>query len=1046
MNQKYTLARIWTKQILKLSGTGLCVLSMLFSCSPDKKGGLAASLLASLGLATDSGGTMPSTNVVVPYTDTDTPAQLPVDFGNGGPQAMLNLASLIQVDRYKSLEIVFSEPMTPTSVESDFVLTESVGTALPGPVSGKGGTFYWKSGGRLVFDPYRELKPNTAYKLTLTSASAALEGGQLKDYQVEFTTEPDYLISASLNGKAVGPANYQKDLTYLDATPGTVSLNLTASFTNPITGPNAIQSITLVHMGSNASRVICSGTCDMTLPLASSLNLNGFTGAESGLKPFQGGNAYEFVITNTTGKSFRRSIGFNYGKVNATPYALLGYGASAILDGNPDSDPAVPSGVDAGKKRGQTLRLFSKILERFAKADYKIDLKTFNDYSTKPKKTDCGGSACGEDSGINLTTVQNSLNTRCIDYYRSGAGDINMILPFGDASGTYGIGYCGANGNTGAFNVNASVLGLGTLPMWLDVYITGISVPPTDPNGVANITDSIYAQGSNVMGLDINGRRAIINLSVIGYTHDCSWAGCLIGNDQKFYFTTTATVNLNAPYDPRLTRAKSTAVFNTSGNIGITINTPFTPNDAITGNFYVQPWWANLTVGNMNLEHSTSGLGEFLGAITEGIANNAVPQVTPAITQAMLKDIVQRIAPSAMNAVISSLNNPGLDIVLPDYLPTPLKNFPLSLKLKLRENQTVTISGSNKASVGSADVSLVAKNPLSVSDPNYHGHELTSGFVSTRPVSVSTPLTSSYAFSQSNMRPGLLLTLTADTVTQAAYSLWQNGALNLRINKQFIDTIRAYAGSDPLFELTNELVKVGTLMNILAPGRNTLIGLDPANDQVLITNVNSTDDVDIDVYPIHAPNGAFKFGGSNALPILEVNFTDLELRIYGRRPNSTRYLLNTVRVSLKGDGHFNFVPFDAPQDKPQYNNLNALSLTIEKDEGKLSYTLDILEGTQFNPFGLDPKGIFQVVNPLIRSLIVPLVNNVLRQVPLPKSLNIASITHPTNGTPCNLQATTDKLRLITVPIPNTEPYPYLFGGLQFQGAADTNPGIVVQCP
>ncbi|WP_086446338.1 Ig-like domain-containing protein [Leptospira venezuelensis] len=1037
--------RIYIKRTVVI--TCLALPLLFLGCKGSEKGGgMLDSFLSSIGIPIDDGGSIPGASNNINYTETDTPATLPVDFGTTGPQVLLNLASLTQVDRYKSLEIVFSEPMVSSTVKADFVFTEDNGTLLPGPSAEKGGTFYWKSGGRLVFDPYRELKANTTYKLTLTSASKGLEGGSLQPYTVSFTTEPDYYITMSLNGTGVGPANSQKDLTYLDATPGTISMNLNASFSNP-SNPNQIQSIKLKHMGSTAEHVICAASpCDMTAPLASSLNLNTFSGAKAGLKPFQGGNAYEFQISTADGKTFRRSFGFNYGKVNSTPYALITNASAAVFD------------------EAQTLKLFSNILQRFAHADFKITNKTFNDFSGSPKTTDVTPLRDPDGNG-------NFSDRRCIDFWSITANDfpisVNYVKTYGDMAGQFGNGYCGVAGNTGAFNITASFLG--NLPMWLDVYINNVVVPPLAPDNTTNITDSIYVQADGVMGVDLNGKRSVIDITTIGYSHDCTGLACLLGNDDTYGFSTTATLNPNSPYTSRLARAKANASFDSAGKIAVAIKTPYTPTDGINGNFYVSEWTNNLNVAGVNLLAATDTLGSWLSPITESVANNAVPQATPYITQSMLRDIVERVSVEAMNAVLVSLNNPGLDVTLPDYLPAPLNNFPLSLRLMAQNDAVVKSDGTNKGILTSASVSLVAKTPLVNTDPNYHGHQLATGFVSTRPIPTGTAMAKTYPFSRSNANPGLLLTLNADTVTQAAYSLWQNGALNLRINKQFINQIKQYAGSDPLFELTQELVKVGTLLNILSPGR-PLVGLKPGDPTKFVPSVSAMDDVDIDVYAIHAPNGEFKFGGTNSLPTLVVNFTDLELRIYGRRlpgtdvgngsvvpcsaaaadnaANSCRYLLNTVRVSIKGDGSFNFIPFVNPDPigKPQYNNLNALSLVIRKDEASMSYTMDILEGPTFNPFGLDPKGIFQVVDPLIRSLIVPLVNNVLRQVPLPSSLTLDAITNVSSGNKCNLQSTTDKLRLVTIPIPNSEAYPYLFGGLQFQGAFASNPGNAISCP
>ncbi|WP_108927962.1 Ig-like domain-containing protein [Leptospira johnsonii] len=1060
--------RIFIKRTVVISC--LAVLPILSGCKEsEKSGGMLDSFFSSIGIPVDGGGSVPRTVNNINYTETDTPATLPVDFGTTGPQAALNLASFDQVDRYKSLEIVFSEPMDRNTVFTSFTLREKTGPSsfapLPGPSSpaaeSKGGVFYWKSGGRLIFDPYRELKSNTTYQLSLTSDAKGIEGGTLTAYTAEFTTEPDYYVTMSLNGKSVGPGNSVNDLTYADALPGTLAMNLTASFTNPVAGTNYIKSIKLKHMGSSVTYDVCNSPsvpCDMTNALASSLNLNGLS---DGLKPFQGGNSYVFEITNSAGKVFQRSFGFNYGKVNSNPYNILTKGAAAVLD------------------EAQTLKLFGGVLERFARGDFRIKdpadngIKTFANFSNAP-------------------TSGTKRSGYCMNY-----DSFNFIRSYGDASdytsATFQDGYCGPNGtgsNQGAFT------GYGCPPLSdcmnfdVDVYITSVNIPTTvgasttkDCNNldITNATENIKAclkvNGNGDLGVTLRGKAATIGLIVVARNQGdiggflCGLAGSCAGT--LFSFSMTSDLNYNITVKPvRTAKARTSSSVDSNGNFVIQIKTPFSPTDPDTGNFYVSEWAVNLTTHDIVQRSSGSWLANLITSIGTDLANSMVAALAPKITQAMLGDVIQGVAPKALNSVVQSLKTPGLDITLPNYLPAPLANFPLSLQLQVEQDAVVRMSGSNKAVVASADLGLVtpAGSRLANTNPNYHGQGGAVGFVSTRPVPATQALTGEYAFNNSAANPGLLLTLTADTVTQAAFSLWQNGALNLRINRQFIDTIVAYAGDDPLFQLTQELVKVGTLMNVLSPGR-PLNGLNPTDPTKLIRSVNSTDDVDIDVYAIHAPNGEFKWVGTAAQkPTLVVNFTDLELRIFGRRPNGTnigtdaapvicssaaadtaanscRYLLNKARVSIKADGVFDFVPFVNPTGNTTYDKLNALKLVLNKDVGKMSYTLDILEGNAFNPFGLDPKGIFQVVDPLIRSLIVPLVNNVLRQVPLPRTLTISSLYHPTNNTTCNIKADTDNLMLKTFNVtPGSEPYPYLFGALQFQGTAASNPASTIVCP
>ncbi|EQA45362.1 Ig-like protein [Leptospira broomii serovar Hurstbridge str. 5399] len=1003
--------------------------TLTISCSDSKKGsgGMFASLLSSFGIVTDQGGSLPQGVSGSVYSPLDTPASLPANFGANGPSAILFVSSFQGVNRYKSLEIRFSKSMSQAAVQSDFSLVDSLNNPLPGP--GKGGVFHWASGTRLIFDPYRELAPNMTYTFTLTVNSLTSSGLALIPYQVQFTTEPDYFINTAAtigaySNVALGWGNTSgKDITF----PTNAHLYVTSNFANPISGANPIQSITLNHMGSTDQYTICTGTCSMSSPVASNLDLiaDARLSSTPGLYAFIGGNSYYYQITTATGEIFNRYFSFNYGPINPNPYGLLTGVSTTVMD------------------QAQSMALFGQILQKFAHADFKVANQSFNDFASTPS-----------------TNSTATLSSRCINYY---LGSITYIRNYGDNSGQYGDGYCGGDPNGGAFNVVASVLGLGNLPMYLDVFIPGISIPPTAPDGTTNITDSFYVLGNGSIGIDIYGEYSVIDLAVIGLTHDCTVLACLIGNGQDFYFTTNSTVNGSGPYTPRLARAKATTWFDSSGNINVQINRytssnkspngvyPLDPNDPITGNFYVSPWWQNLNTASMSLQASTSGLGSFLGPITNMIATNAVPQVTPAITQSLLLDIVERVSVNALNAVLQSLNNPGLELDLPNYLPAPLANFPLVLSLQVSSDAAVQQSGSNKGIVASANIALVAKpsSRLLSSNPNYHGQYAATGFVSTAPTGAAgvTAIQNAktYLFSQSNATPGLLLGLSADTVTQAAYSLWQNGAFNLALNAAFINQIQTYAGNGALFQLTKTLLQASAIINILAPGFPSLTGLNPSNSSQTIT-VNGNDGVEIDLWAIHAPNGSLKqVPSGSAIPQLEVNFTDLELRIYGVPASGPKYLINTARASFKALGTIKFTPFIQPSGITGYSNLNALSLII--DPSTMSYTLDILEGTQYNPFGIDPQGVLTVVSPLIPSLIIPLVNNILGQIPLPSKASLATLTNPSNATQvCNLNTTTDKIKLLTQPIPSTQTYPFLFAGLQFQGAYAANPGNTISCP
>ncbi|AYV55027.1 Ig-like protein [Leptospira kmetyi] len=1001
--EKSGVMKMNEKKVLRFAGMFAISIFLGISCSADKNAGSPLnSVLSLFGVATD---TTVSTNVVAPYTETDTPTSLPANFGAVAPEAVLFISSYSDVDRYKSIEIRFSHPMNKATVQADLVLSPSTGV-LAGP--GKGGEFYWASSSRLVFDPYREFKTNEQYTFSLTNASKTIDGQSLTSYSQTFKTEPDYLMTNKINTTNVlGGTN---DVTFNKAT--TPTLTLTSTFTNPVAGANSIQSIKLKHMGdtNTAGITICSSSgvaCDMTATINTNLSA-------SALPPFVGGNVYYYEITVNSGKVFKRFATFNYGNVNTTPNNMIAKGGSIILD------------------QAQAMPFLSKVLERFTAGNFKVTNQTFNQFA-----------------GLPITTARRS--GYCIDYNGIGSFSMpNYIRNYGDAATGYGDGYCGPAGDEpGGFTQEgcATLIFTSCTDFDIDVYITGINVY-TNVSGypaLQNIGVSMVANNTGELGFNFKGKTLAVDMVMIARSRGSLFL--VIGAGNRFVFSTTAYLNYNdAPPADRSTIGKASLTVDTNGDASLNIFTPITD----LSNFNTTDWSNNLTVkdrdGRVNqvkLEATTSGLAGWLAGTTEGAANGMVPSLTPLITRSMLRNFIEDVAPSVLNSIIGSLKNPGVNIALPSYLPAPLANFPLNVKIQLGSDSEVRVTGVNKGIVGSIDLGITAASPIG----SPRTHQLTTGFVVSKPTG---PMSNIYQFSKSAANPGLLLSLTVDSITQAAYHLWKNRALDLNIDKGFIDTIKLYAGTDPLFQLTESLIKVSPIINILAPGRSQLIGINPTTG-TLVPAISGTDDIIIKVDPIQAPNGTLKPVTGTAKPKLEVNFTDIQLSILGKRADNSTYLISTARASLKGIADFDFVTFSNPTNNPAYANLNALKIVISNGP-TLSYTLDILEGSAGagapNPFGLDPKGILAVVDPLVPSLIVPLVNNVLKEIPLPASISLPALTNPSNGNACGIITKTTHSFLYTLPIADTEPYPYVFGGLRLTagGPAASDPGVLITCP
>ncbi|MBK8398066.1 MAG: Ig-like domain-containing protein [Leptospiraceae bacterium] len=951
------------------------------------------------------------TQIIVPNTTTTTIATCSASIEE---VASLCLVSADNVNRYKSLEIIFATGMNHKSVKEAFSLVSLDSGPIPTPagtdlddsdISDKGGRFTWLSARKLIFDPYKELKANETYLLTISTLAKYPDGNSIpKEFTATFKTEHDFQITNLINGTTLGGNN---DITFNKSQP----LLLISTFTNPHGAFSNIAKITLNRLGSSGNYEICNSICS---GLLTTFNLN-----TSAVPPQEGGNTYFYEIQTKDNKTYKRFFSFNWGNV-ISGTELIANSATGVLD------------------EGIMMKLLGQVVERFVKTDFKIKNasvnKTFNDFMGQPK-------------------ASTKRTSHCIDY-----GNFQYIRTYGDSGSANGDGYCGGAGeNPGAFVGTYN----GILTFWsdshfdMDVYISSASIPGLT-GGTQSVEAVMNATATDNLQIALKGRKAYITLDVVARNR--TGIALLIGGGSKFHFRTN--VELNKSPTPTSLRTAITNNFISANNgvLGLAIK-PFTAGNIHDNNFRIAEWDANLSVGNMDLIDSTSWAAELLSIITEMIANGLVPQVRPKIVHAMLEDVVEKVAPNVLNAVISSLQNPGVNLNLPTYLPAPLSNFPLNVKIKLQNDAQVRVNGANKGLVSSLDLGITYAG--STPTGGYRTQAREQGIVYFKP---SSALDNTYPFSQISANPGMLLSLHPDSVTQAAYSMWRSRGIDLNMDETFIDTINQYAGVSDLFKLTKTLLQASPIISILAPGRTTLIGI--KNDgSTRLAPIGESDPITFAIEPIHAPVVKLIPPTGNGVPKLRANFTDLQLTIVGKRTSAVQfpctaglvsardigtscfYTIGTVRVSIDAIASFGFKVFSNPTGNSAYNNLNAIFVEIDPYDN-FYYSLDVREGNTVNPYGLDPEAIRSVVDPLVKSLVVPLVNNILKEIPLPAKLDFPALVDKnagaSGGAACKLNVQTTAIRISTVATPSTEQY--ILNKIQPLGVFATNPGSLLECP
>ncbi|MCB1138224.1 MAG: hypothetical protein KDK23_05675, partial [Leptospiraceae bacterium] len=794
--------------------------------------------------------------------------------------------------------------------------------------------------------------------------------------------------------------------------------NPTVTLVSVLSHHEKVESLKLGSLDGNTI-TLCSGGCT-TDTFTTDLTA-------SSLAPENGGNPYYYEIELPNGRKYYKQLTFNYGTFSSNPNGIQANIGAAVLD------------------NAHMMEVLSRIFERFSAQDFKVTNKTFNDFASE-RTTTVRRPGC-----IDSTDIDSGTNP---SYYH----DFEYIRSYGNGTGAYseGYGYCG-------FFINNFSTGLGSSDFTIDVYVKSISVNPTVGSSVPNVDANLsaYDNGTAGLGVDINGHQVHLDLILVSKLSDtCGFCllAVVLGSGDKIAFTAEAVMDYDgSPGNRKISRARVTPTTDTNGMMSFTIKTPFQTDDPyfnlsdpdeVSGDprrFHMQPWSNDISVTNLQAKASTAGIfswgfiGDLIASIATGIASNITPIIQPQIVQSILQDVVEQIAPNVINAILDNLQNPGLPIPLPSHLPAPLSNTELRLKLKVEQGMQARQDGANRGLVGLAGTGITA----TMSPPNPNAPQAMLGTNSFNVYRSGAP-SWSYPFSQSAAKPGLLLALHSDALNQAMFSLWQAGALSLAIDASFINQINTYAGNDPLRQLTDDLLKVGTLVTVLAPGKDTITGLDGGGSPFVI---DSDDDVIIQVNPVLTP--ALRFaplagGAGTEKPDLILDWGDLELVIKGKKPDNSTYTITRIRTSLAAAGSADLIAFSNPTGNPAFANTTALQVQI--DPNNMYYIVEVLEGPTNNPYGLDPEKIYRVVDPLVKSLVVPLLNNILYEVPLAKQIPLStSVSNGlrTSSGACWLNLDRNVIRVETLPIPSNETTPYLFARLE---AMTADKGEVIGCP
>ena len=897
--------------------------------------------------------TLPATPV-----QESTDVGLPVDFGALKVEAAL-LVTDTDVDRYGNLTVQFSKNMNQASVLPAVTLKDSGGNTAASDI-------IWISSRKMEINPRRELNQLENYTLEITDAAKSAGGLTLAAYNKSFVTEPDFPMTHQVNGYTTGARGVVLNKT----NHGTVSVS------SEIQNHNRISSLKLYRLGETTHVELCP-----VAPCATgsfNVNLSG-----SALPPVEGGNSYYYEVSTASGAKYYRPFNFNWGKTASNPAAPIQQAVSLVLD----------KSVNPGT--GGALESLGKMLATYAAGDFTMDYTAPGDTTVTPNMSFNGI--------INQnTSTSRPRNDPDGKYCRGGGGStwdfLTDVGPFCDIKVT------GESDFLGTLKFEANV----------DAYLRNMYITSETGN-----IDAGMSIGADRLDLSLGGKKITgvmeVLMEITKTEHCILWCTDLTGlTEGKYVYRLTFTMDTATH---QTATAYTLVSSDTSGVLSININgldamdmLSVTNGSPGSNEYYnIEPWNTSLMVGEpAYISRQKSGsswefLDNLLQTLITKVVDEQVPTLKPAILNGAIRDILQKITPNALNAVLKQAQS-GITASLPDYLPSPLDQVSLNLALNLRNDAEAKVSGSNKGLVASADISITATN--NASNPRPPAPQDTNSYIQLKP-----PGALPYPLQYSAANPGALLALHLDVLNQAVYHLWKNGAFNLHINEAFAEAIKAVSGSSEILELASDLLTAQSITSIMAPGQPILTAYDESGNAITI---DPTDKVEIHVNPLLIPvlTTAPLSGqaGQTEIPRAAAKFGDLELLMIGRRlsDNST-YILNRVRITMMSKASFSFGTFSNPLNDPDKNGLTAIQLSISDAPGDLFYIIDVLNGPANNPYALDPRRIREVLNPLVKTFVVPLINNVVKEIPLPKmeacGLRLANAT--------------------VLPIPSNSPTPFL---------------------
>lgn len=848
-------------------------------------------------------------------------------FGKGNLEACLNIDPTIS--RFDSITLLFSltrsvgrvpEEMLRKLLEKNFSLQDETGKKIEG-------RFIWKDLRTLMFDPYSELKPSARYHIVIESTAKdanrprSNQGRILTPFQFDLDTQAAFFMTHNLNGK---PLPIDRGLSLDSRSSRDLKME------THIDGANDAKRISVRHLGFKSEKVLCDGDCKEPT-LAYEL--------KDDLAPQSGLNSYEYKIEGKKGEVVYRHYSLAWGEINLNPDAPIEGGLYAAID------------------REDGLKALSKLVGNYAAGRFTMDFRdeagavhpklSFNDIIRFKRNQYANGTTGGCDPKAKT--------------------DFEYLLNLGP--------YCGlkVEGDTG---VLGGVLGQVHYKAVTDIYVTDMQVVQEE----GNVEASMRPEQEN-MTMRLSVKKFKGRLRIVLKINEAKYFGAIPVPGATGYFFYDTDFNLDGPM--RETIAKTDITVESSrlrlkirGSDSFDLTKGIQGDESSTTYFNTTPWVQNVTVSAVKPIDESKGLwAKLVNTVVNQAVNSQVDNFKPQIVNGIARDILQVVAPNALNTLVEQLKT-GLKIFLPAHLPAPIDKSKINVAGELGQAIGLAVRDDNSYLTAAMQVSLKSL----VESPEHRPQRMEggNGYIQTvNSQRAPSPLSAGEHFGN-----GSLLAVSIDVVNQTLYDVWKQGMLSLRIDNAFVSKIEQFAVFDPTNQANGkEILLAEFLPKLMGSDISRMQGRDLNGKAITMDKTDKISMVlDARLPPFLKVKKLPRSDGKDDLRFA-LGLSDVLMSIEGIH-NDQRYAIAKIRVATTAESQLKFVPYQNPMRHPEFSGLGALSVEISKDTAGLDYMVEVIEGPEANSFAIDSARLRSTINDMVDRLFIPLLNDGLREVPL----------------------------------------------------------------